>query len=482
MDYAPEPHHVELTNRVLAAVVANDGSDLHVREGEPPFMRRHGTLVHVPDMQPLDRATVAGMIGALTMRRPGLREEFEHAGEADLSYELENVARFRVNVFRERGRLALTLRAIPSDVPHIDHIGVPPVIKQLALEHHGLILVTGATGSGKTTTLAAMIDHRNRQTAGHILTIEDPIEIVHPNHASIVSQREVGADTLDFSQALRRALRQDPDVILIGEIRDEETMRTALAAAETGHLVLATLHTINAQETIARVLDLFPSDAEAQARAMLAGALKGIVSQRLAKTMDGKRTAVVEVMVNTSRVADCINNPEETAKITEAIGDGEYYGMQTFDQALIKLIMSGRISEDEALHLTTSPQNFKLSLASVQAQAQVDARHAQQVKQVQQVQHTQHAQPVQPMHPATGGDPGAGAGAAYAPMPSTPQPAAVAAPGPTMPGAQFAPPPAPTMHQAAPAEFAPQPTPPPAGPSPTPAPAMPMAPPPPPGV
>jgi twitching motility protein PilT len=375
-EFAPQPQHVELLHTLLARVVEADGSDLHARENEPPFMRQHGNLVQVPEVGSLDRPALAGVIGALTERRPNLRGEFDHAGEADLSYELPGVARFRVNIFKERGRLALTLRVIPAEVPNIDNIGVPPVIKELALSHHGLVLVTGATGSGKTTTLAAMIDHRNRETHNHILTIEDPIEIVHPNHNSIVSQREVGSDTLDFSQGLRRALRQDPDVILIGEIRDEETMRTALAAAETGHLVLATLHTINAQETIARVLDLFPSDAEAQARAMLAGALKGIVSQRLAKTVDGKRTAVVEVMVSTSRIADCITNPEETAKITEAIQDGEYYGMQTFDQALIKLIMAGRISEEEAGHLTTSPQNFKLNLESVKAQAQVDAQRA----------------------------------------------------------------------------------------------------------
>ncbi|MCW2950074.1 MAG: Type pili twitching motility protein PilT [Thermoleophilia bacterium] len=372
-DFVPQPHHVDLLHAMLQRVVEYDGSDLHVREGMQPFMRRHGTLMPIPESTTIDAGMLAGVVGVLTANRPLLREEFDEVGEADLSYQLDGVARFRVNMFKERGKLALTLRVISNEVPHIDSIGVPPVIKDLAMAHHGLVLVTGATGSGKTTTLAAMIDHRNRHSAGHILTIEDPIEIVHSNHSSIVSQREVGTDTRDFGQGLRRALRQDPDVILIGEIRDEETMRTALAAAETGHLVLATLHTINAQETIARVLDLFPSEAESQARAMLAGALKGIVSQRLAKTTDGKRTAVVEVLVSTARIADCINNPEETGKINEAIGDGEYYGMQTFDQALIKLIMQGRISEQEALHLTTSPQNFKLTLASTQALAQVEA-------------------------------------------------------------------------------------------------------------
>jgi twitching motility protein PilT len=225
-EFQPHPQHTELLHAMLRAIVKHDGSDLHARENEPPFMRRHGNLEHIPEIPSMDRPMLAGVIGALTERRPNLRGEFDHAGEADLSYELSGVARFRVNVFKERGRLALTLRVIPAEVPHIDDIGVPPVLKDLALAHHGLVLVTGATGSGKTTTLAAMIDHRNRETAGHILTIEDPIEIVHPNHRSIISQREVGADTLDFGQGLRRALRQDPDVILIGEIRDEETMRT----------------------------------------------------------------------------------------------------------------------------------------------------------------------------------------------------------------------------------------------------------------
>ncbi|MCW2920863.1 MAG: twitching motility protein [Thermoleophilia bacterium] len=453
-EFQPTAQHVELLHLMLQRIVDFDGSDLHARENEPPFMRVHGNLTQIPDIGPLDRPMLAGVIGALTERRPNLRGEFDHAGEADLSYELANVARYRVNIFKERGRLAMTLRVIPAEVPHIDNIGVPPIIKELALAHHGLVLVTGATGSGKTTTLAAMIDHRNRETAGHILTIEDPIEIVHPNHKSIVSQREVGADTLDFSQGLRRALRQDPDVILIGEIRDEETMRTALAAAETGHLVLATLHTINAQETIARVLDLFPSDAEQQARAMLAGALKGIVSQRLAKTIDGKRTAVVEVMVSTSRIADCITNPEETGKINEAIGDGEYYGMQTFDQALIKLIMAGRISEEEAAHLTTSPQNFKLTLESVKAQAGVDAQRAAASIPVTQAQSAPQAPaaPAAPSAPAPAAPAAAMAPAAPAAPPMA-APAAAAPPAAAPPGA--APPAAAPPAAAPPAAAAP---------------------------
>lgn len=486
---------------LLRAIVEHDASDLHIREHALPFMRRHGGLEPVPGFEVLDPATVQGLAEAITERRPNLRGEVEEAGEADLSYELADVARYRVNIFKERGHLALTLRVIPNTVPNIDDIGVPEVVKKLSLEHHGLVLVTGATGSGKTTTLAAMIDHRNRETNGHILTIEDPIEIVHPNHRSIVSQREVGADTKDFGQALRRALRQDPDVILIGEIRDEETMRTALAAAETGHLVLATLHTINAQETIARVLDLFPSEAEPQARAMLAGALKGIVSQRLAKTVDGGRTAVVEVMVNTARVQDCITNPDDTAKITEAISDGEFYGMQTFDQALIKQLMAGRITEYEATHLSTSPQNFKLTLEATRGRHHVEQQRqeaervareeaARAAAEAETAARAEEAARIARMHapaplpgapvavPGQTPTPGAGipavpAGLPQAPGLGAPAPAAVAMPAPG--GAMPAPPapgmPAPTAApMAMPAPGAPAPAP---GAVPTPAPAAP---------
>ncbi|MEO6867243.1 MAG: PilT/PilU family type 4a pilus ATPase [Gaiellales bacterium] len=384
---------------MLRAVVDHSGSDLHLRFGERPFMRHQGQLEAIPGLETrMDDDWLAGLMNVLTDHRPDLTASLKEFGEADLAYEIEGFARYRVNIFKERGRLALTLRTIPYEVPKIDEIGVPVVVKDMAMQHHGLVLVTGATGTGKSTTLAAMINHRNHSSAGHILTIEDPIEIVHPNHLSLVSQREVGMDTPDFGQALRRALRQDPDVILIGEIRDEETMRTALAAAETGHLVLATLHTINAQETISRVLDLFPSEAETQARAMLAGVLKGIVSQRLARTMDGKRVPVVEVLVNTPRIANAITNPEETHKIGDIIAEGEYYGMQTFDQGLIRLIMTGRINEDEAVYLTTSPQDFKLKLDAARGnrQVEVERRNNERVAR-EQVQQQQMAQQQQQM-------------------------------------------------------------------------------------
>lgn len=463
-DYAPQPQYTELLHFCLKRVVELGASDLHLRQNEPPFMRRNSRLQPIPDTRPLLLEELQGMIGELTAAGPHRRDEFERDGEADLSYELPGVARYRVNVFRERGNIALTLRVIPSEVPQLDNIGVPPVIRDLSLSGHGLILVTGATGSGKTTTLAAMIDHRNRETQNHILTIEDPIEIVHPNHQSIISQREVGTDTGDFQQALRRALRQDPDVILIGEIRDEETMRTALAAAETGHLVLATLHTINAQETIARVLDLFPSEAESQARAMLAGALKGIVSQRLARTLDDKRVPVVEVMVNTSRIADCITNPDETAKIGEAMEAGEYYGMQTFDQALIKLIMAGRISEDEALHHCTSAQNFKLTLQSAQATAKMHADQAAALaaQQAAMQRPAQAAPGAAPGVPGVPGVPAAPAAPGAAPVAAPPSAAAhVPVPGGLpSPGAVSAPPhavPVPPPPSSAPVPAAPVP-------------------------
>lgn len=463
--YAP------LLHEYLQAVVSAGGSDLHIRGGEPPFVRRNGRLMPIPEAPVLTNEQMAGLVLKLTERVPGRRAEFKEMGEADLSYELHGVARYRVNIFRERGNIAMTLRVIPENVPHIDEIGVPDVLKKVSLENHGLVLVTGATGSGKTTTLAAMIDYINRHRQAHILTIEDPIEIVHPNHASLISQREIGNDTGDFKQALRRALRQDPDVILIGEIRDEETMRTALAAAETGHLVMATLHTINAAETIARVLDLFPTDFEQQARSMLAGALKAVVSQRLARTVDDGRVAVVEIMLHTARIADCIANPEETGKLDEAIAAGEYYGMQTFDQALIKLIMQGRITEEEACEHVSSLQNFKLKLDSVRAQMGVEMRKAAEQEAARKAaeQHAAEqaaasaaaaaprvaappapAAPAAPTAPVAVPPPAAAPSAAVPPAAAAAQaapPTAAASPPP--PGAAAPPPPAPVVPGAA---------------------------------
>jgi twitching motility protein PilT len=253
---------------------------------------------------------------------------------------------------------------IPYAVKTVEELGLPPVIRDLAEEERGLILLTGTTGSGKSTTLAAIIDHINETRASHIVTIEDPIEYLHRDRNSIINQREVGMDTASFSRAMRRVLRQDPDVILIGEMRDEETVRTALSAAETGHLVLSTVHTLDAAESVNRIIDFFPLHEQSQARAMLAGTLKGVVSQRLVPTPDGSgRVAVCEILRITGRARDMITDPDQTDRLREVIAEGEYYGMQTFDQALLRHYQAGRVSMDDALRVATSPHDFKLLVA-----------------------------------------------------------------------------------------------------------------------
>jgi twitching motility protein PilT len=257
------------------------------------------------------------------------------------------------------------MRGIGMDIKTIDELMLPPAVKRLAEEERGVVLVTGTTGSGKSTTLAAMIKQVNDKEAKHIITLEDPIEFLHRDSKSIIQQREIGTDTESFGKALRRILRQDPDIILIGEMRDEETVETALSSAETGHLVFSTLHTLNATETINRIIDFFPLEQNKQVRAMLAGTLQGIVSQRLVRTVDGKgRVPIVEVMVATSRIKDMINDPTQTEKIGEAIAEGAYYGMQTFDQALLTHVQAGRVAMDDALKAATHPHDFKLLVSS----------------------------------------------------------------------------------------------------------------------
>ena len=299
------------------------------------------------------------------LKDPNKLAEFEAENEVDFSYALEGLARFRVNAFRQKGFVSLVLRAIPVNIKSIEELSLPPVIKHLAEEERGIILLTGTTGSGKSTTLAAMIDHMNRTMHKHIVTIEDPIEFLHPDRNSIVNQREVGQDTASFKRALRRVLRQDPDVILVGEMRDEETVQTALSAAETGHLVLSTLHTVDASESINRIIDFFPPHQQSQARAMIAGTLKGIVSQRLVRTADGNgRVATAEILVMTGRVNDMIIDPKLTGQLPEVIAEGGYYGMQTFDQHLLQHLEAGRITMQEAVHVATSPHDFKLMVAA----------------------------------------------------------------------------------------------------------------------
>jgi twitching motility protein PilT len=342
------------------------GSDLHLKHGSPPLVRVNGELEPLPDVRVLEPADTERVLWQM-LEQPARVAEFESEHEVDFSYAHDGVnpARFRVNAFRQLGGITLVCRAIPDRIRSAEELALPPVISELAREERGIVLVTGATGSGKTTTLAAMVDQINAERARHIVTIEDPIEFVHRDRRSVINQREVGNHTASFARALRRVLRQDPDVILIGEMRDEETVRVALSAAETGHLVLSTLHTLDATESVNRIVDLFPIRAQQQARLMLASTLKGIVSQRLVPTADGRgRLVCCEVLRMTGRVRDMIMRPEETTLLHEAIAEGTYYGMQTFDQALREHVEAGRISMDDAVLAATHPHDFKLLVAS----------------------------------------------------------------------------------------------------------------------
>ena len=348
---------------VLRTLVEREGSDLHLKVPSPPVLRIHGDLTPLADHGPLtpeDTEKALRDIASATAVA-----EFEESGEADFAHAIAGVSRFRVNAFRQRGSVSIVCRAIPYGIRSIWELGLPDVVRELADQPRGIILVTGTTGSGKSTTLAAMIDHINSTQPRHIVTLEDPIEYLHKDKLSIVNQREVGPDTRGFGPAMRRVLRQDPDVILIGEMRDEETVRTALSAAETGHLVLSTVHTLDATETINRIIDFFPPHLQHQARVMLSTTLRGAIAQRLVPDVSGSgRVAVPEILVVTGRVQDLILNPDETGKISEVIAEGEFYGMQTFDQALLKFVMDGRIELDVAMQTASNPHDFKLMLAA----------------------------------------------------------------------------------------------------------------------
>jgi twitching motility protein PilT len=344
----------------LEALVAARGSDLHLKAGSPPRIRVDGRLIAI-DGPVLTPEMTENLLGEVI--RPGLFEEFQRSNEADFAYSVGGVGRFRVNAFRQRGSVGMVFRRVQAGALSIEALGLPPVIAQLAEHHRGLVLVTGPTGSGKTTTLAAMIDHVNANNAVHIVTIEDPIEVLHADKLAMVSQREVRVDTDDFTIAMRAAMRQDPDVILVGEIRDAETLKTALAAAETGHLVLSTLHTTDAAETVNRCIDLFPPYQQRQVRLSLAAALRGIVAQRLVKRDgDGGRVAVLEVMVNTGRTAEAIADPERTGDLTSIMAESGFYGMQTFDQHLIALYRDGVISLEDALGVASNPHDLRVAL------------------------------------------------------------------------------------------------------------------------
>jgi twitching motility protein PilT len=347
---------------LLAHLIEVGGSDLHVKAGSPPRVRVDGDLRPAP-FPALKAVEIEEVLrGVLSADRMA---EFERSGEADFSMSVPQLGRFRGNAFRQRSSAAMVLRRVlPSAVSVVD-LGLPPIVTRLAEEHRGMVLVTGPTGSGKTTTLAAMIDHINQTRAAAVITIEDPIEVIHPDKRSIVSQREIGTDTSDYVQAMRRVLRQDPDVILIGEMRDAETTAAALAAAETGHLVLSTLHTTNASETINRIVDFFPPFQQTQVRLSLAGVLRGVISQRLVPRADGQgRVAAIEAMVVTGRIADRIIDPAATLgeDIEELIADGEYNGMQTFDQSLFGLCKSGEVSVRAAIAAASNPHDFRIAL------------------------------------------------------------------------------------------------------------------------
>jgi twitching motility protein PilT len=345
----------------LRELVARDGSDLHLKVDSAPLFRVQGELAPEPNVEPLSAQDTEDAMHTLLHDQAKLKE-FGEEHEVDFSFEIEGVARFRVNAFRQRGLISMACRAIPAKISTIEQLSLPEVVRDLAEEERGIVLLTGTTGSGKSTTLAAMIDHMNTTMKKHVVTIEDPIEFVHKDKLCVINQREVGMDTKSFERALRRVLRQDPDVILVGEMRDEETVRTALSAAETGHLVLSTVHTVDASESINRLLDFFPPHQHNQARSMIAGTIKGVISQRLVPGANGGRVAVCEILRMTGRVHDMIKDPEQTGQLGEAIASGGYYGMQTFDQALYHHVTAGRVSQEEALRVASSPHDFKLLL------------------------------------------------------------------------------------------------------------------------
>jgi twitching motility protein PilT len=352
-------------HRSLAKLVELNGSDLHLKVPSQPLCRVDGELVPLPGTEPLAAADTDAAVKQMLGNDAVKLAEFDGEGEVDFAYAVAGLARFRVNAFRQRGSVSIVMRAIPYGIKTIEELDLPPVIRELADEERGIVLLTGTTGSGKSTTLAAMVDHINSSKPRHIVTIEDPIEFLHVDKRSVINQREVGMDTTTFRSALRRVLRQDPDVILIGEMRDEETVQTALSAAETGHLVFSTVHTVDAAETVNRLIEFFPPHMHNQVRAMIAGTLKGVVSQRLVPTSDGKgRVATCEVLRMTGRVRDMIMDPNQTGKLPEVIADGGYYGMQTFDQALFHHLKAGRISMDDALQFATSPHDFKLLVSA----------------------------------------------------------------------------------------------------------------------
>ena len=352
-------------NDILSMALKSNTSDIHLKAGLPPVFRIDGNLRPLPKAPRMTAESVRSMCEAIMNDRQ--RVKFEEMNEIDLAYGVPGLGRFRANVFMQRNSVSAVFRAIPFKIATLDDLLMPQILKKIAEEPRGLVLVTGATGSGKSTTLAAMIDYINSNRTAHVVTVEDPIEYLHRDRKCIINQREVGFDTTGFAPALKSALRQDPDVILVGEMRDLETAETALAAAETGHLVLSTLHTIDAPETISRIISMFPPHLQRHVRLQLSNVLRGVISQRLIPRIEGAgRVAAVEVMISTGRVRELIDDQEKTVQLRDTIAKGyTTYGMQTFDQALMDLVKRKVISYDEALRQSSNPDDFKLKFSGI---------------------------------------------------------------------------------------------------------------------
>jgi twitching motility protein PilT len=398
----------QLLDRVLGAARQLGASDVHLKVGQPPIFRIKGELRVVRDVPAMTREVIATFAANMMSERQ--RGEFEHQLECDLAYGTPDGVRYRVNIFQQRGLIGIVMRVIPPEVPPFERLNLPPAVLKLADEMRGLILVTGITGSGKSTTLAAMLDYINQRQACHIVTIEDPVEYAYTDKRSIINQRELGFDTKSFSRALRAALRQDPDVILVGEMRDLETIEIAMVAAETGHLVLSTLHTVDAVETVNRIISIHPPHQQAQVRLQLAGILKGVVSQRLVPRADGRgMVPAVEIMVQTARVRELIEDAARTREINDAIATGrEPYGMISFDQSLTDLVKRKLVTYEEALRHSTTPDDFALVFRGISGGGTADSWQEEQVRR----QNAGPGQPVVRPQPSTTQQAGGAADAA----------------------------------------------------------------------
>lgn len=362
------PEQKTSIKQLLSIMVKQDASDVYITSGMPPSYRINSKVVPLKQT-PLSAVQTEQLANSVMSEKQ--RAEFSETMEMNLAIAYEGMGRFRVNIFRQRGDVGMVIRKITTDVPTIEQLGLPDTFKDIVMSKRGLVLMVGATSSGKSTSLAAMIDHRNRNAAGHIITIEDPIEFVHQHRKSVVTQREVGTDTLDFKDALKNTLRQAPDLILVGEIRDRDTMEHALTFAETGHVCVATLHANNSNQALERIRNFFPEEMHTQVQLNLAMNMKAILSQRLVRTVDGGRTVAIETLINTARVADQIGK-WDIIGIKETMEAGANYGMNTFDQALLKLWKDGRISEDEALRNADAANDLRLKMKMNRLEASDD--------------------------------------------------------------------------------------------------------------